>query len=122
VSYKVGPEDVVVVDRDGKRVPPPEPRGLHAKLRQRRVLLAAGLAAIEFLAVAFWHADLLVLVLFALLAVTAYWFAGVSCRPVRAREAPGSSRSRKACWRSWRGDPGHGVLRVPDCRRRCSCC
>ena len=70
MSYQVGPEDVVVVDRDGKRVPPPGPRGFHAKLRQRRVLLAASLAAVEFLAVAFWGADLLVLVLFALLAVT----------------------------------------------------
>ena len=40
----------MLVDRDGRRVPPPGPRGLHAKLRQRRVLLAAGLAAIEFLA------------------------------------------------------------------------
>jgi hypothetical protein len=76
VNYKVGPEDVVVVDRDGRRVPPPGPRGLHGKLRRRRVLLAAGLAAIEFLGVAFWHADLLALVLFALLAVAAYWFAG----------------------------------------------
>jgi hypothetical protein len=76
VNYKVGPEDVVVVDRDGRRVPPPGPRGLHGLLRQRRVMLAAGLAAIEFLGVAFWHADLLALVLFALLAVAAYWFAG----------------------------------------------
>ena len=76
MSYQVGPEDVVVVDRDGRRVPPPGPRGLHAKLRQRRVLLAGALAAIEFLGVAFWHADLLALVLFALLAVTAYWFVG----------------------------------------------
>ena len=76
MSYQVGPEDVVVVDRDGRREPPPGPRGLHAKLRQRRVLLAGILAAIEFLGVAFWHADLLALVLFALLAVTAYWFVG----------------------------------------------
>ena len=76
MSYQVGPEDVVVVDRDGQRVPPPGPRGLHAKLRQRRVLLAGILAAIEFLGVAFWHADLLALVLFALLAVSAYWFVG----------------------------------------------
>ena len=76
MSYQVGPEDVVVVDRDGQRVPPPGPHGLHAKLRQRRVLLAGILAAIEFLGVAFWGADLLALVLFALLAVTAYWFVG----------------------------------------------
>ena len=76
MSYQVGPEDVVVVDRDGRRVPPPGPRGLHAKLRLRRVLLAGILAAIEFLGVAFWLADLLALVLFALLAVTAYWFVG----------------------------------------------
>lgn len=87
MSYKVGPEDVVVVDRDGKRVPSPSPRGLHARLRQRRVLLAAGLAAIEFLAVAVWGADLYVLVLFALLAVTAYWFAGRRLPPGPVREA-----------------------------------
>ena len=87
MSYKVGPEDVVVVDRDGRRVPPPGPRGLHAKLRQRRVMLAGALAAIEFLGVAFWHADLLALVLFALLAVTAYWFVGRQLPPGSIREA-----------------------------------
>jgi hypothetical protein len=87
VSYKVGPEDVVVVDRDGRRVPPQGPRGLHAKLRQRRVLLAGILAAIEFLGVALWHADLLALVLFALLAVAAYWFAGRQLSPGAIREA-----------------------------------
>jgi hypothetical protein len=76
VSYQVGPEDVVVVDRDGQRVPPPGPRGFHAKLRQRRVMIAAGLAALEFLAVAFWKADAFTLVLFGLLAVCAYVFAG----------------------------------------------
>jgi hypothetical protein len=86
VNYQVGPEDVVVVDRDGNRVPPPAPRGLHAKLRQRRVLLAASLAAVEFLAVAFWGADLLALVLFALLAVTAYWFMGRKLPPGPVRE------------------------------------
>jgi hypothetical protein len=86
VSYQVGPEDVVVVDRDGKRVPPREPQGLHAKLRQRRVLLAASLAAVEFLAVAFWGADLLALVLFALLAVTVYWFMGRKLPPGLVRE------------------------------------
>jgi hypothetical protein len=87
VSYEVGPDEIVVVDRDGGRVPPPSPRGLHARLRQRRVLLAAGLAAIEFLAVAVWGADLFVLVLFALLAVTAYWFAGRRLPPGPLREA-----------------------------------
>lgn len=76
MSYQVGPEDVVVVDRDGRRVPPAGPRGFHAKLRQRRVMLATGLAAIEFLAVAFWHADAFTLVLFGLLAVCVYVFAG----------------------------------------------
>lgn len=86
MNYQVGPEDVVVVDRDGNRVPPPGPRGFHAKLRQRRVLLAASLAAIEFLAVAFWGADLLALVLFALLAVTAYWFMGRKLPPGPVRE------------------------------------
>ena len=86
MSYQVGPEDVVVVDRDGQRVPPPGPRGFHAKLRQRRVLLAASLAAVEFLAVAFWGADLLVLVLFALLAVTASWFMGRKLPPGPVRE------------------------------------
>ena len=86
MSYQVGPEDVVVVDRDGQRVPPPGPRGLHAKLRQRRVLLAGILAAIEFLGVAFWHADLLALVLFALLAVTVYWFMGRKLPPGLVRE------------------------------------
>ena len=86
MNYKVGPEDVVVVDRDGKRVPPPAPRGLHARLRQRRVMLAAGLAVIEFVAVAFWHADLFALVLFALLAVAAYWFAGRKLPPGPLRE------------------------------------
>ncbi|MDX6629056.1 MAG: hypothetical protein QOH00_1302 [Gaiellales bacterium] len=87
MNYKVGPEDVVVVDRDGGRVPPPRPRGLHARLRQRRVLLAGILAAIEFLGVAFWGADLLALVLFALLAVAAYWFAGRQLPPGSVREA-----------------------------------
>ena len=76
MSYKVGPEDVVVVDRDGRRVPPPGPRGLHAKLRQRRVVLAGVLAAIEFLGVAWWGASVFTLVLFGLLAVAAYLFAG----------------------------------------------
>ena len=75
MSYKVGPEDVVVVDRDGRRIPPVR-RGIHARLRQRRVMLAAGLAAIEFLAVAVWGADVFTIVLFGLLAVAAYWFAG----------------------------------------------
>lgn len=87
MSYKVGPEDVVVVDREGRRVPPDRPRGLHAKLRQRRVLLAGVLAAIEFLGVALWRADLLALVLFALLAVAAYWFAGRRLPPGSIREA-----------------------------------
>ena len=100
MSYKVGPEDVVVVDRDGKRLPPPGPRGLHARLRQRRVVLAAGLAAIEFLAVAFWHADLFALVLFALLAVTAYWFAGRQLPRARCARASGSWPSPRACSRS----------------------
>ena len=67
-------------------MPPPGPRGFHAKLRQRRVLLAASLAAVEFLAVAFWGADLLVLVLFALLAVAAYWFVGRKLPPGPVRE------------------------------------
>jgi hypothetical protein len=87
VSYQVKPEDVVIVDREGRRVPPPGPRGFHAKLRERRVLLAGALAAIEFLGVAFWHADLLALVLFALLAVAAYWFAGRQLPPGSVREA-----------------------------------
>jgi hypothetical protein len=86
VNYQVGPEDVVVVDRDGKRVPPQPRRGLHARLRQRRVLLSVSLAAVEFLAVAFWGADLLALVLFALLAVAAYWFAGRQLPPGPVRE------------------------------------
>ena len=86
MSYKVGPEDVVVVDRDGRRVPPPAPRGLHGRLRQRRVMLAAGLAAFEFLAVAWWHADAFTLVLFGLLAVTAYFFAGRQLPPGPVRE------------------------------------
>ena len=76
MSYKVGPEDIVVVDRDGRRVPPPAPRGFHGALRQRRVLLAGGLAAVEFLAVAWWGADAITLVLFGLLAVAVYFFAG----------------------------------------------
>jgi hypothetical protein len=75
VSYKVGPEDVVVIDRDGRRVPPSAPRGFHAKLRQRRVMLAIGLAVVEFLAVAFWKADAFTLVLFGILAIAAYIFA-----------------------------------------------
>jgi hypothetical protein len=87
VSYKVGPEDVVVVDRDGRRVPPQAPRGFHAKLRSRRVLLAGILAALEFLAVANWGASLFVLVLFALLAVAAYVFAGRNLPPGAVREA-----------------------------------
>ena len=60
--------------------------GFHAKLRQRRAPPAASLAAVEFLAVAFWGADLLVLVLFALLAVTAYWFMGRKLPPGPVRE------------------------------------
>jgi hypothetical protein len=89
VSYQVGPEDVVVVDRDGRRVPPPGPRGFHAKLRQRRVLLAGVLAAIEFLAVAWWGASLFTLVLFGLLAVAVYIFA--------ARQLP-QGPIREAAW------------------------
>jgi hypothetical protein len=76
VSYKVGPEDVVVVDREGRRVPPPGPRGFHARLRQRRVMLAAGLALLEFLAVVAWGASAWTLVLFGLLAIAVYFFAG----------------------------------------------
>jgi len=57
-------------------VPPPAPRGFHGVLRQRRVLLAAGLALIEFLGVAIWGASVFVLVLFGLLAVAAYFFLG----------------------------------------------
>ncbi len=76
MSYQIGPEDVVVVDREGRRVPPAGPRGFHAKLRQRRVLLAGGLALLEFLAVAYWHASVFTLVLFGLLAIAAYWYAG----------------------------------------------
>jgi hypothetical protein len=86
VSYQVGPEDVVVVDRDGRRVPPQAPRGFHAKLRSRRVLIAACLAALEFLAVAKWGASLFALVLFALLAVAAYVFAGRNLPPGPVRE------------------------------------
>ncbi len=76
MNYKVGPEDVVVVDRDGRRVPPAGPRGLHGALRQRRVMLAAGLAGLEILAVLTWGASTFTLVLFALLAVAAYYFVG----------------------------------------------
>ena len=76
MNYKVGPEDVVVVDREGRRVPPAGPRGFHGLLRQRRVLLAAGLAALEILAVLTWGASTFTLVLFALLAVAAYFFVG----------------------------------------------
>jgi hypothetical protein len=76
VSYQVGPEDVVVVDREGRRVPPPGPGGFHGKLRQRRVMLAGGLAVLEFLAVAYWGASVFALVLFGLLAVAAYMFLG----------------------------------------------
>ena len=76
MSYKVGPEDVVVVDREGRRVPPPGPRGFHARLRQRRVMLAAGLALLEFLAVVAWHRSAWTLVLFGLLAIAVYFFAG----------------------------------------------
>jgi hypothetical protein len=86
VSYQVGPEDVVVVDRDGKRVPPQAPRGFYAKLRSRRVLIAGILAALEFLAVTQWHRNLFVLVLFALLAVAAYVFAGRNLPPGPVRE------------------------------------
>ena len=87
MSYKVGPEDVVVVDREGRRVPPPAPRGLHGKLRQRRVMLAAGLALLEFLAVVAWHASAWTLVLFGLLAIAAYFFAGRQLPPGPIREA-----------------------------------
>jgi hypothetical protein len=76
VNYKVGPEDIVVIDREGRRVPQAGPRGLHGLLRQRRVLLAAGLAALEILAVLTWGASTFTLVLFALLAVAAYFFVG----------------------------------------------
>ena len=76
MNYKVGPEDVVVVDREGRRVPPAGPRGFHGKLRQRRVMLAAGLAALEVLAVLTWGASTFALVLFALLAVATYYFVG----------------------------------------------
>jgi hypothetical protein len=86
VSYQVGPEDVVVVARDGKRVPPPGPRGFHAKLRSRRVMIAGILAALEFIAVAQWHRNIFVLVLFALLAVAAYVFAGRNLPPGPVRE------------------------------------
>jgi hypothetical protein len=86
VNYQVGPEDVVVVDRDGRRVPPPGPKGLHAKLRERRVLFAGGLAALEFLAVAWWGADTITLVLFGLLAVAVYYFAGRRLKPGLLRE------------------------------------
>ena len=99
MSYKVGPEDVVVIDRDGRRVPPSAPRGFHAKLRQRRVMLAVGLAVVEFLAVAFWKADAFTLVLFGILAIAAYIFAGASCRRARCARAPGSWRSRRDCSR-----------------------
>jgi hypothetical protein len=89
VSYQVKPEDVVVVDRDGRQVPPRGPRGprgIHARLRQRRVGLAAALAAIEFLAVAVWRADAFALVLFALVVVAAYWFLGRQLPPGPIRE------------------------------------
>ena len=86
MNYKVRPEDVVVVDREGRRVPPPGPRGFHAQLRQRRVMLAGALATIEFLAVAWWHASAWTLVLFALLAVATYFFAGRQLPPGAVRE------------------------------------
>ena len=100
VSYKVGPEDVVVVDREGRRVPPAAPRGFHGKLRQRRVMLAAGLAALEILAVLTWGASTFTLVLFALLAVAAYYSSAVSCRRARSARAPGSWHSPRGCSRS----------------------
>ena len=104
MSYQVGPEDVVVVDRDGRRVPPPGPRGFHGALRQRRVLLAGGLALIEFLGVAIWGASVFVLVLFGLLAIAAYFFLGRQLPQGPLRRAPGSSPSLRACSRSssWR--------------------
>ena len=77
MSYQVGPEDVVVVDRDGRRMPPPTgPGGLHGRIRSRRVLAAAVLALLEFLAVAYWEVGAFTLVLFGLLAVAAYMIAG----------------------------------------------
>ena len=100
MSYQVGPEDVVVVDRDGQRVPPPGPRGFHAKLRQRRVMIAAGLATIEFLAVAFWHADAFTLVLFGILAIAAYSSPAASCRRAPCARARGSSPSPRDSSRS----------------------
>ncbi len=87
MSYKVGPEDIVVVDREGRRVPPPGPRGFHARLRQRRVMIAAALAAIEFLAVVWWDASAFTLVLFALLAIAVYIFAGRQLPQGPVREA-----------------------------------
>jgi hypothetical protein len=87
VSYKVGPEDVVVVDRDGRRVPPAGPGGLHGRLRQRRVMIAAGLALLEFLAVAWKHVGAVELVLFGLLVVAVYFFAGRQLPAGPLREA-----------------------------------
>ncbi len=76
MSYQVGPEDVVVVDRDGRRMPPPGPGGLHGRIRSRRVMAAAVLALLEFLAVAYWEVGAFTLVLFGLLAVAVYMIAG----------------------------------------------
>lgn len=87
MNYQVGPEDVMVVDREGRRVPPQRPRGFHGVLRQRRVMLAAGLAALEILAVLAWGASTFTLVLFALLAVAAYYFAGRQLPQGAIREA-----------------------------------
>ena len=51
------------------------------------MLLAAALAALEFLAVAFWGASTITIVLFGLLAVAVYYFVGRQLKPGMLREA-----------------------------------
>ena len=85
MTYEVRPEDVVVLDRHGNRVPPSRPPGLHGWLAERRLPAIALLAFAEFLAVAVGKVSLLTLVLVGGGALVAYIGGGHRVRNPFAR-------------------------------------
>lgn len=76
MKYEVRPEDVVVIDRRGNRVPPPPEPGLHGWLAARRFPAVALLAFAEFLAVAFGRVSVPALVLVGGGALAGYLWVG----------------------------------------------
>lgn len=83
MNYQIRPEDVVVLDRNGRSTQPPPPRqkGAGAWLAKRRFTLAAALAGLETAGVLVGKFPTSYLLLLAIAAVAIYWFGGRRLRP-----------------------------------------